>query len=146
MHLTICVTTAHDSSIIILIMHIKIEYFTKVYEVSNQKSIFYFIKLYSIAADHGTSYMNNSASNKAESSTHTTSIKTRPSPISTSSISLVFYITVVLISVFVISFLIYGINYLRNICISKQKVISSVTQTKNADNSLYECVDFPHHM
>lgn len=146
MHLTICVTTAHDSSIIILIMHIKIEQFTKVYEVSNQKSIFYFIKLYSIAADHGTSYMNNSASNKAESSTHTTSIKTRPSPISTSSISLVFYITVVLISVFVISFLIYGINYLRNICISKQKLISSVTQTKNADNSLYECVDFPHHM
>lgn len=128
-------------------MQIKIvEYFTKVYEVSNQKSIFYFIKFYSIAADHGASYMNNPASNKAESSTHTTSIKTRPSPISTSSISLVFYITVVLISVFVISFLIYGINYLRNICISKQKVITSLPQTRNADNSLYECVDFPHHM
>lgn len=128
-------------------MQIKIvEYFTKVYEVSNQKSIFYFIKFYSIAADHGASYMNNPASNKAESSTHTTSIKTRPSPISTSSISLVFYITVVLISVFVISFLIYGINYLRNICISKQKVITFLPQTRNADNSLYECVDFPHHM
>lgn len=115
--------------------------------MSIQNWIVYFIKLYSIAADHGTSYMNNSASNKAESSSHTTIIKTSSSsPISTSSISLVFYTTVVLISVFVISFLIYGFNYVRKICISKQKILTSVPQTKNADNSLYECVDFPHYM
>lgn len=103
------------------------------------------MKKYSIAADHGTSYKNPSASNKTKSFTRTTIMNSHAPPISRSSISLVFYTTVVLISIFVISFLIYGINYLRKNCISKRNIIASVPQTKNG-NSLYESVDFPHYM
>lgn len=104
------------------------------------------MKKYSIAVYHGTSYKNPSASNKTKSFNGTTIMYSHAPPISRSSISLVFYTTVVLISIFVISFLIYGINYLRKICISKRNIIASIPQTKSADNSLYESVDFPHYM
>lgn len=59
---------------------------------------------------------------------------------------LVFYITVALISLFVFFSLIYFLSYLRKMCISRQKSKTSDPQITNKSNSLYECVEFPHHM
>lgn len=59
---------------------------------------------------------------------------------------LLFYTTLALISVFVISFLIYIFSYLRKFVISKREIKTSDLQIKNTGNSLYECVDFRHHM
>lgn len=62
------------------------------------------------------------------------------------SASLLFYVTLALISVFVISFLIYIFSYLRKFVISKREINTSDLQIKNTGNSLYECVDFRQHM
>lgn len=59
---------------------------------------------------------------------------------------LLFYTTLALISVFVISFLIYIFSYLRKFVISKREIKTSDLQIKNTGSSLYECVDFRHHM
>lgn len=66
-----------------------------------------------------------------------------PAPvIDTYYVTMVFYTTVALISVFVICSLIYGFSYLRKISNSREKNIT-VTET---GSSLYECVDFPHQI
>lgn len=59
---------------------------------------------------------------------------------------LVFYTTVALISLFVFFSLIYFLSYLRKMFISRQKRKTSDPQFTNKSNSLYECVEFPHHM
>lgn len=59
---------------------------------------------------------------------------------------LVFYTTVALISLFVFFSLIYFLSYLRKMFISRQNIKSSDPQLTNKSNSLYECVEFPHHM
>nr|XP_011452067.2 scavenger receptor class F member 1-like [Crassostrea gigas] len=59
---------------------------------------------------------------------------------------LVFYTTVALISLFVFFSLIYLLSYLRKMFISRQKRKTSDPQFTNKSNSLYECVEFPHHM
>lgn len=61
------------------------------------------------------------------------------------SISTVVNITIVLISVFVISFLMYGLSYLRKVFISRKNKKLDLQYTTN-NNSMYECVEFPHHM
>lgn len=61
------------------------------------------------------------------------------------SISTVVKITIVLISVFVISFLIYGLSYLRKVFTSRQNNKLNLQYNAN-NNSTYECVEFPHHM
>lgn len=67
------------------------------------------------------------------------------SPIGLFSIPTVVNITIVLISVFVISFLIYGLSYLRKVFTSRQNNKLNIQYNAN-NNSAYECVDFPHHM
>lgn len=67
------------------------------------------------------------------------------SPIGLFSIPTVVNITIVLISVFVISFLIYGLSYLRKVFTSRQNNKLNLQYNAN-NNSTYECVDFPHHM
>lgn len=62
------------------------------------------------------------------------------------SASLLFYVTLALISVFVISFLIYIFSYVHKFVISKREIKTSDLQIKNTSNSLYECVDFRQHM
>lgn len=77
------------------------------------------------------------------------STKTGPAPTKSTfskSASLLFYVTLALISVFVISFLIYIFSYLRKFVISKREIKSSDLQIKNTGNSIYECVDFRQHM
>lgn len=77
------------------------------------------------------------------------STKTGPAPTKSTfskSASLLFYVTLALISVFVISFLIYIFSYLRKFVISKREIKSSDLQIKNTGDSLYECVDFRQHM
>lgn len=61
------------------------------------------------------------------------------------SISTVVKITIVLISVFIISFLIYGLSYLRKVFTSRQNNKLNIQYNAN-NNSTYECVEFPHHM
>lgn len=67
------------------------------------------------------------------------------SSIGSPSVSKVFYTTVGLISVCVISFLTYGLLYMRKMFISRQKNETSEPQFKNASN-VYECADFPNHI
>lgn len=71
---------------------------------------------------------------------------TSPSNISMHNGKVVFYITVALLSVCMISLLMYGISYLRKMNTSKHRTKTPDHQFKNNGNSLYECVDFPHHM
>lgn len=61
------------------------------------------------------------------------------------SISTVVNITIVLISIFVFTFLIYGLSYLRKVFITRKNKKLDHQHTAN-NNSMYECVDFPHHM
>lgn len=61
------------------------------------------------------------------------------------SISTVVNITIVLISIFVFTCLIYGLSYLRKVFISRKNKKLDHQYTAN-NNSMYECVDFPHHM
>lgn len=61
------------------------------------------------------------------------------------SIPTVVNITIVLISVFVISFLIYGLSYLRKVFTSRQNNKLNFQYSAN-NNGVYECVEFPHHM
>lgn len=61
------------------------------------------------------------------------------------SIPTVVNITIVLISVFVILFLIYGLSYLRKVFTSRQNNKLNFQYSAN-NNGLYECVEFPHHM
>lgn len=68
-----------------------------------------------------------------------------PPSIGPFSISTVVNITIVLISVFVISFLMYGLSYLRKVFISRKNKKLDLQYTTN-NNSMYECVEFPHHM
>lgn len=66
--------------------------------------------------------------------------------ISMPNVHLVFFITVALLSVFMLSLLLYGISYLRKIYNSKQRIKTPDLQFKNTGNSQYEYVDFPRHM
>lgn len=61
------------------------------------------------------------------------------------SISTVVNITIVLISVFVFTFIIYGISYLRKVFVSRKNKKLDHQYTAN-NNSMYECVEFPHHI
>lgn len=67
------------------------------------------------------------------------------SPIGLFSIPTVVNITIVLISVFVISFLIYGLSYLRKVFTSRQNNKLNLQYSAN-NNAVYECVEFPRHM
>lgn len=71
---------------------------------------------------------------------------TAPSNISMHGGKVVFYITIALLSVCMISLLMYGISYLRKMNTSKHRIKTPDHQFKNTGNSLYECVDFPNHM
>lgn len=71
---------------------------------------------------------------------------TSPSNISMHGGKVVFYITIALLSVCMISLLMYGISYLRKMNTSKHRIKTPDHQFKNTGNSLYECVDFPNHM
>lgn len=71
---------------------------------------------------------------------------TKIEPISTSNVLLVFYTTVSLISVFVISFFIYGLSFLRKTFISRRNNKPNDLHFNVNVNAVYECVDFPHHM
>lgn len=71
---------------------------------------------------------------------------TKIEPISTSNVLLVFYTTVSLISVFVISFFIYGLSFLRKTFISRRNNKPNDLHFNVNGNAVYECVDFPHHM
>lgn len=81
-----------------------------------------------------------------QSSEGSTFGQTSPSNISMHYGKVVFYITVALLSVCMISLLMFGISYLRKMNTSKHRIKTLDHQFKNTDNSLYECVDFPHHM
>lgn len=81
-----------------------------------------------------------------QSSEGSTFGQTSPSNISMHYGKVVFYVTVALLSVCMISLLMYGISYLRKMNTSKHRIKTLDHQFKNTGNSLYECVDFPHHI